>query len=75
MVGGSGAGGGNTGGSYSLGSLPFRVVSRLLEAAPLRTDDGRSLRRALLDLGALRLVLACLAVFTHHKPTSTDVSL
>ncbi|XP_063387363.1 baculoviral IAP repeat-containing protein 6 [Cydia fagiglandana] len=66
--------GGVGSGSFSLGTLPFRVVSRLLEAAPLGTDDGRSLRRALLSLGAVRLVLACLSVFTHHRPASNDNS-
>lgn len=66
-MGGSGGGGG--GGNWSLGTLPFLVVARLLEAAPA----GRELRAALLALGAMRLVLACLAVFTHHRPASNDV--
>lgn len=70
----SGGVGGGGGGAPSLGTLPFVVVRRLLEAAPLRTDDGRSLRRALLALGAVRLLLACLAVFTHHRPASNDNS-
>ncbi|XP_072930156.1 dual E2 ubiquitin-conjugating enzyme/E3 ubiquitin-protein ligase BIRC6 isoform X2 [Epargyreus clarus] len=69
-----GNGGGGANGNWSLGTLPFRVVARLLEAAPCGTDDGRALRRALLQLGAVRLVLACLAVFTHHKPTSNENS-
>lgn len=61
-----------TGGS--LGTLPFSVIARLLENAPRNTDEGRALRRALLQRGAVRLLLACLAVFTHHKPTSNDNS-
>ncbi|XP_047034012.1 baculoviral IAP repeat-containing protein 6 isoform X2 [Helicoverpa zea] len=61
-------------GSGSLGTLPFSVVARLLERAPRNTDDGRALRRALLQRGAVRLLLACLAVFTHHKPNSNDNS-
>ncbi|XP_049878015.1 baculoviral IAP repeat-containing protein 6 isoform X2 [Pectinophora gossypiella] len=69
VVGGSGANG-----NWSLGTLPFRVVAQLLEAAPLSSPEGRQLRRALLALGAVRLVLACLAVFTHHRPASNDNS-
>ncbi|XP_013170740.1 PREDICTED: baculoviral IAP repeat-containing protein 6 isoform X4 [Papilio xuthus] len=70
-----GSGGGAKGeGSWSLGTLPFRVLARLLHAAPPDTDDGRSLRSALLRLGLVRLLLACLAVFTHHKPASNDNS-
>ena len=60
-------------GSASLGTLPFRVVGALLEAAPRASPAGRALRLALLQLGAVRLVLACLAVFTHHKPASAQV--
>ncbi|XP_053613474.1 baculoviral IAP repeat-containing protein 6 isoform X2 [Plodia interpunctella] len=62
-------GGGNTTGSgnnWSLGTLPFRVVSKLLEAAALDTPEGKELRQSLLSLGAIRLVLTCLAVFSHH---------
>ncbi|XP_026725777.1 LOW QUALITY PROTEIN: baculoviral IAP repeat-containing protein 6-like [Trichoplusia ni] len=62
------------GGAGSLGTLPFSVVARLLERAPRNTDDGRALRRALLARGAVRLLLACLAVFTHHRPNSNDNS-
>ncbi|XP_052743953.1 baculoviral IAP repeat-containing protein 6 isoform X2 [Bicyclus anynana] len=68
VVGGSN--GGN--GAASLGTLPFRVVAQLLEAAPRAAPAGRSLRVALLQLGAVRLVLACLAVFTHHRPTAQN---
>lgn len=83
VSGGSGGGGGPGGGgggakgegSWSLGTLPFRVLARLLHAAPPDTDDGRTLRAALLRLGLVRLLLACLAVFTHHKPASNDVSI
>ncbi|KAJ2953080.1 hypothetical protein O0L34_g643 [Tuta absoluta] len=67
-------GGGGANGSWSLGTLPFRVAGALLEAAPLRSDAGTRLRQALLALGAVRLVLACLAVFTHHSPASNDSS-
>ncbi|OWR46977.1 survivin-1 [Danaus plexippus plexippus] len=60
------------GGSGSLGTLPFRVVAQLLESAPRASPAGRALRLALLKLGAVRLVLACLAVFTHHRPQAAQ---
>ncbi|CAG4984494.1 unnamed protein product [Colias eurytheme] len=63
--------GGAGGGTWSLGTLPFRVVARLLERGA-RDDAALALRRALLRLGAVRLVLACLAVFTHHRPASNN---
>lgn len=62
-----------SGGGASLGTLPFRVVAALLEAAPRAAPAGRALRLQLLQLGAVRLVLACLAVFTHHRPALTTV--
>lgn len=71
MAGSIVVGGGSAGQTWSLGTLPFRVVSLLLER---REGDARLLRTRLLALGAVRLVLACLAVFTHHRPASSDVS-
>lgn len=62
-----------TDGGWSLDTLPFRVLARLLDAALPGTDDGLALRKALLRLGLARLLLACLAVFTHHRPTSNEV--
>ncbi|CAH0756195.1 unnamed protein product [Diatraea saccharalis] len=71
----SGGGGGGSSGGWSLGTLPFLVVSRLLEGAgEVSSAEAQALRRALLALGAVRLVLACLAVFTHHRPASSDNS-
>lgn len=54
--------------SCSLGAVPFSVLAAQLEAWACGSDDGRVLRRLLLRAGALRLLLACLAVFTHHPP-------
>lgn len=70
------SGGGGSGGTgWSLGTLPLVVVSRLLERAPRGTPEGAQLRRDLMALGAPRLLLACLAVFTHHHhASSNDVS-
>ncbi|CAK1550991.1 unnamed protein product [Leptosia nina] len=64
------SGSSSSGGTWSLGTLPFRVVARLLEESG-RGTEGRALRDTLLNLGAVRLVLACLAVFTHHRPASS----
>uniref|UniRef100_A0A1B6HP87 UBC core domain-containing protein n=2 Tax=Homalodisca liturata TaxID=320908 RepID=A0A1B6HP87_9HEMI len=55
----------------SLPTLPFEVLRQLLESTPLSTDDGVLLRRTALDQGALHLLLACLAVFTHQPSDST----
>ncbi|XP_075222220.1 BIR repeat containing ubiquitin-conjugating enzyme isoform X2 [Lycorma delicatula] len=49
----------------SLPTLPFEVLRQLLESTPLTTDDGVLLRRTGLETGALHLLLACLAIFTH----------
>ncbi|GBP68238.1 Baculoviral IAP repeat-containing protein 6 [Eumeta japonica] len=65
---------GNGSGGWSLGTLPFRVVARLLETAPRGTDEGRALRNLLLGVGLVRLLLGCLAIFTHHKPNSAENS-
>ncbi|CAG4931092.1 unnamed protein product [Parnassius apollo] len=65
---GGGVGGEGGEGTWSLGTLPFRVLARLLDAAPTGDGEGRALRATLLRLGLVRLLLACLAVFTHHRP-------
>ena len=56
----------------SLHTLPFCVLRQLLDATPLSTDDGLLLRRTTLDVGAVHLLLGCLAVFTHH-PQGIDL--
>lgn len=53
-----------------LGTLSFRVLGSLLESLPLSTDDGMLLRYNLVQSGTLRLLLLCLAVFTHQQPES-----
>ncbi|XP_046401534.1 baculoviral IAP repeat-containing protein 6 [Ischnura elegans] len=54
----------------SLPTLPFEVLSRLLDSTPLSTDDGVLLRRRAVESGAVHLLLTCLSVFTHHGPVS-----
>uniref|UniRef100_UPI00358FA005 baculoviral IAP repeat-containing protein 6 n=1 Tax=Myxine glutinosa TaxID=7769 RepID=UPI00358FA005 len=51
-----------------LPTLPFQVLRTLLVSTPLTTDDGVLLRRMALDVGALHLLLACLAALSHHSP-------
>lgn len=55
----------------SLPTLPFEILRQLLESTPLSTDDGVFLRRTALEVGALHLLLACLAVFTHQPQDLT----
>lgn len=50
----------------SLPTLPFQVLRELFDSTPVNSDDGLLLRAAAMDLGAVRLLLACLAHFTHH---------
>ncbi|XP_034941309.1 baculoviral IAP repeat-containing protein 6 isoform X2 [Chelonus insularis] len=50
----------------SLPTLPFQVLKQLLEATPPTTDDGLLLRRTMVEVGAVLLLLNCLAVFTHQ---------
>ncbi|XP_035734374.1 baculoviral IAP repeat-containing protein 6-like isoform X2 [Vespa mandarinia] len=50
----------------SLPTLPFQVLKQLLDATPPTTDDGLLLRRTTIDVGAMLLLLNCLAIFTHQ---------
>lgn len=52
----------------SLPTLPFTVLVTLFDSTPLTTDDGVLLRRMTLEIGAVHLILACLAVLSHHGP-------
>ncbi|XP_077994932.1 dual E2 ubiquitin-conjugating enzyme/E3 ubiquitin-protein ligase BIRC6-like isoform X2 [Glandiceps talaboti] len=52
----------------SLPTLPFHVLKTLFDSTPLTTDDGVLLRQMTLDIGAIHLILACLAVLSHHGP-------
>ncbi|XP_023289754.1 baculoviral IAP repeat-containing protein 6 isoform X3 [Orussus abietinus] len=50
----------------SLPTLPFQVLKQLLDATPPTTDDGYLLRRISIEVGAVSLLLDCLAIFTHQ---------
>ncbi|CAB0044915.1 unnamed protein product [Trichogramma brassicae] len=57
----------------SLPTLPFHVLRRLFHDTPPTTDDGLLLRRSAVEVGAVLLLLNCLAVFT-HQTSSIDGS-
>ncbi|XP_076283788.1 BIR repeat containing ubiquitin-conjugating enzyme isoform X2 [Lasioglossum baleicum] len=50
----------------SLPTLPFQVLRQVLDATPLNTDDGVLLRKTTIEVGAMLLLLNCLAIFTHQ---------
>lgn len=52
--------------AVSLPTLPFQVLKQLLDATPPTTDDGLLLRRTTIEVGAMLLLLNCLAIFTHQ---------
>ena len=56
--------------SASLPAFSFEVLRQMLDSSQLSTDDGISLRKIILEVGALDAILNCLSIFTHH---STDV--
>ncbi|XP_017761383.1 PREDICTED: baculoviral IAP repeat-containing protein 6 [Eufriesea mexicana] len=49
-----------------LPTLPLQVLKQLLDATPATTDDGLLLRKTTIEVGAMLLLLNCLAVFTHQ---------
>ncbi len=48
------------------------MLVTLFDSTPLTTDDGVLLRRMTLEIGAVHLILACLAVLSHHGPRVTN---
>ncbi|XP_076667240.1 BIR repeat containing ubiquitin-conjugating enzyme isoform X2 [Andrena cerasifolii] len=54
----------------SLPTLPFQVLKQLLDATPPTTDDGLLLRKTTIEVGAMLLLLNCLAIFTHQTSPS-----
>ncbi|XP_017883088.1 baculoviral IAP repeat-containing protein 6 isoform X2 [Ceratina calcarata] len=53
-----------------LPTLPFQVLKQLLDATPVTTDDGLLLRKTTIEVGAMLLLLNCLAVFTHQTSSN-----
>ena len=48
--------------------IVYCILKLLYQSSPLTTDDGITLRRTSMQIGALHLVLACLSALSHHKP-------
>lgn len=58
----------------SLPTLPFQVLKQLLDATPPTTDDGLFLRETIIEVGAMLLLLNCLAIFTHQTGQSDGLA-
>lgn len=58
----------------SLSTLPFRVLRILFQGSELVLQEGLAMHRAALEVGAIQMVLLCLAVLSHHKPRATSHS-
>jgi baculoviral IAP repeat-containing protein 6 len=56
----------------ALPTLPFQVLRELFDSTPLNSDDGILLRTATMELGAIKLLLNCLAHFTHHTSSTKN---
>lgn len=50
----------------SLPTLPFQVLTHLLDVLPRDGEEGRKLRKVMVDVHATHFILACLAIFTHQ---------
>jgi len=50
----------------TLPTLPFQVLKCLLDMQPLNSDEGKNLRRSMVDIKAIHFILAVLSVFTHQ---------
>ncbi|XP_011349517.2 baculoviral IAP repeat-containing protein 6 isoform X2 [Ooceraea biroi] len=58
----------------SLPTLPFQILKQLLDATPPMTDDGLLLRGTAIEVGAMLLLLNCLAIFTHQTGQNENLS-
>lgn len=58
----------------ALPTLPFLVLKQLLDDMPSNTDDGLLLRRTMIEIGAVNLLLDCLAIFTHQSEKDFPVN-
>ena len=53
--------------STSLETLQFDVLKQILDNSKLTTENGISLRKLILETGALDVILNCLSIFTHSN--------
>ncbi|XP_068681369.1 baculoviral IAP repeat-containing protein 6-like isoform X1 [Montipora foliosa] len=58
----------------SLATLPFQVLCILFQTSAVSPQECMSVQRAAIEVGAIQMVLLCLAVLSHHKPRATNHS-
>lgn len=58
----------------SLSTLPFQMLRILFQGSELVPQEGEAVHRAAMEVGAIQMVLLCLAVLSHHKPRATNHS-
>lgn len=58
----------------SLSTLPFQVLRTLFQTSAVSPQDCTAVQRAAIEVGAIQMVLLCLAVLSHHKPQTTNHS-
>lgn len=58
----------------SLSTLPFRVLRILFQGSERLPQETLAVHRAAMEVGAIQMVLLCLAVLSHHKPRATSHS-
>lgn len=54
----------------SLPTLPFEVFKQLLDRSAITSEEGILLRHLVIEVGAMHLLLNCLAVLTHQSSSS-----
>lgn len=57
-----------------LSTLPFHVLRILFQSSELSPQEGAAVHKAAVEVGAIQMVLLCLAVLSHHKPRATNHS-
>ena len=58
----------------SLSTLPFQVLRTLFQTSAVSPQGCTAVQRAAIEVGAIQMVLLCLAVLSHHKPQTTNHS-
>ncbi|CAG0913396.1 unnamed protein product [Notodromas monacha] len=60
--------------STGVAFYPFQMMKEFLLSLPLHTDDGTLTRKALMETGALNMILSCMAVLSHSNDSGIVVS-
>lgn len=58
----------------SLAILPFQVLRILFQTSAVSPLECVAVQRAAMEVGAIQMILLCLAVLSHHKPRTTNHS-